>query len=155
MKKDIHDIDVQALKEKHNAFLDRCSINSNKFDADQHLQRTRTFARIKYVLNILGSIGVVDQVKPEDTYGGEPHIYQLIKSEYHSSVKLSTNGTTVVLSSETENELEGNIHPVSKVYDVDAEDFNWDNFALHVLEYIQHVIYHSKEAYMLSIFKDQ
>ena len=154
---DIHDIDIDKLRLKHSDFMERYRLSSNKLDADRHLIKTKVYSRIKYVLELMVEIGVIDQIRPEEAINGdsEAKIYKLIKNGYYSTVSLATNGTMIILYADERDKIfEGSLCEPSKIHNAELEDFHWGNFALHVLEYIQHVIYHSKEAYLLAIFKE-
>ena len=153
---DIHSIDIDQLKTEHATFMEKCSGSSTKLDADQHLLRTKTYARIKYVLSIMVNIGAIDQYRQDESWHGdeEARIYRLIKNGFHSTVSLATDGHAVVLFSDEKDIFLGAIAPSeSRIHNVDAEDFSWPGFAKHVLDYIQHTVYHSKEAYRMHIFK--
>ena len=157
---DIHNIDVDQLREKHSDFLDKCQNLSVKLDADEHLEKTKIYAKIDYIVGMMITVGAIDKMMSANDLNGDDTVMvrNLVKNGYYSSIRLFTNGQSIVVSANNNDQLdillESNIGHGRRyfVHDIDNKDFDWSQFTEDLLGYIHTVIYHSKEARLMSIF---
>lgn len=145
----------KSIGEKHKRFLVDVGFLSQKAGADYTYSLVRMKAKLAKILEVFKEGGIIDIVRPspdlllESGYAN----FQLFVNGYDKTVYVFTNGRDIIIKDSSfliSNGILGS--EAEKVMGVDVDNYDWEDFANRLLDYIHQVIYMRKESYSLKIW---
>lgn len=141
----------KKLNRKHSEFMSTFGDAVVKVSADQELEVTRMTAKISRILACLVDAKAIDKfvICDESPYRG----FNLIKTGWGKSVYIWVDGRDILLKDSSLSVRFGLHASLLKSYPkVDVDTFNWETFAVELMEYLHQVIYQSSAAFNTKVF---
>jgi hypothetical protein len=134
------------IKEKHSEFMKNCGIQVSKAIADHALFAELALTKMKYLLNIFVEEKIVDLI--EDISNNRPYKkLRLSMNGCDNYITIVTDGNNAVVEGFSYLTISGLQEPNRNIYiGLQEEGFNWDGFAIDILDKIHAVIYERREA---------
>ena len=141
----------QNLADRHQKFNQEVGVLSGKLGADYHLQLTRMQTRLNRILECFIEVGVLDLSIPlsENAYKG----FQIMKNGYDKQIYVWTNGNDIIVKDSSFMINSGIIDSkVEYIRNIVIDEYDWEDFANRLLDYIHVIIYQRKESYNYKIW---
>ena len=141
----------KTISKKHSDFIAEMGNMATKVNADHELIIARVASKISRILDCFIEAKAIDKFinLEEQPFKG----FHLVKNGFRKSIYIWTDGKDIVIKSSDlliKNGL--NDSSLGTVYGVDVDKYNWEEFALKLLEYIHLTIYERMETADLKIF---
>jgi hypothetical protein len=141
----------QEVRAKHEKFIKNLGPQIQKVTADNRLLTDLMATRIYHLLLCFREEGVIDEVKQSNSY---PKKLTISKKGFDNYVYVITNGRTIRIEGYNfiSDDFKSDVQLPGKNYHaVDDMSYDWDNFAMELLDYIHGSIYDRKEALEVKI----
>jgi hypothetical protein len=139
------------IKKKHDTFIATTGDAVIKVSADIELTLARLSTKVSTILDCLIYAGVIDKYVncEESLYKG----FHLIKNGFSKSMYIWIDGRDILFKDSNLSVRYGLNDPILKTYlKINVDEFDWENFANELVDYIHKVIYMANEATTISIF---
>ena len=157
--KNINQVNLKKqIKEKHDFLVKRISPLGDKMEADYELSLVKSEAKVRLILDIMKELKIVDGYKPLEFYSKEMEdssyrAFTVYKKGYHHHIQIAITPKVVILQ-EGGIMIELGILASSRSIkrEIDSPDYNWDEFAIELLQYIHDIIYRRKDSLEVCLF---
>jgi len=141
----------EKIKIRHQKFIEALGPQTIKVAADNRLLTDLIATRTYHLLLCFREQGIIDDIQQSDLY---PRKITISKKGFNNYVYILTNGHTIRIEGYNcdGNDFRSDVQLLGKnYYEVDNTRFDWDKFAMELLDYVHSSIYDSKDALEVKI----